>query len=131
MVLRDWRVSAHGGGLLSTSLSDRLLHFLCVVHSDVLISIEPALYPILGFLWTAVSVSLAVFCGCVPCPFPSRGGGVVCAFESFLSSGDIVSISGVFLPVRYQGFRAMKAGLIADTYLQAQHIFRHKKSYDE
>lgn len=45
--------------------------------------------------------------------------------------GDIVSISGVFLPVRYQGFRAMKAGLIADTFLQAQHIFRHKKGYDE
>ncbi|CAM9990139.1 unnamed protein product, partial [Ectocarpus sp. 4 AP-2014] len=47
------------------------------------------------------------------------------------SPGDIVSIAGVFLPVRYSGFRAMKAGLIADTFLQAQHIFRHKKSYDE
>lgn len=48
-----------------------------------------------------------------------------------LTLGDIVSIAGVFLPVRYSGFRAMKAGLIADTFLQAQHIFRHKKSYDE
>ncbi|CAN0448535.1 unnamed protein product, partial [Laminaria digitata] len=45
--------------------------------------------------------------------------------------GDIVSIAGVFLPVRYSGFRAMKAGLIADTFLQAQHVFRHKKGYDE
>ncbi|CAN0344498.1 unnamed protein product [Pylaiella littoralis] len=47
------------------------------------------------------------------------------------SPGDIVSIGGIFLPVRYSGFRAMKAGLIADTYLHAQHIFRHKKSYEE
>ncbi|CAM9841099.1 unnamed protein product, partial [Sphacelaria rigidula] len=47
------------------------------------------------------------------------------------SPGDIVTMSGIFLPVRYQGFRAMKAGLIADTFLQAQHIFRHKKGYDE
>lgn len=47
------------------------------------------------------------------------------------SPGDIVSIAGVFLPVRYSGFRAMKAGLIADTFLQAQHVFRHKKGYDE
>lgn len=40
-------------------------------------------------------------------------------------------MSGVFLPVRYSGFRALKAGLIADTYLLAQHVLRHKKGYDE
>jgi DNA replication licensing factor MCM7 len=47
------------------------------------------------------------------------------------SPGDVVTISGVFMPKRYTGFRAIKAGLIADTYLKANHIFRHKKSYDQ
>lgn len=49
------------------------------------------------------------------------------------SPGDIVTIDGVFLPQRIaeSGFKAMKAGLITTTYLEAQNIIVHKKSYDE
>ena len=45
------------------------------------------------------------------------------------SAGDVVTVSGIFLPVPYAGFKAMKAGLITDTYLEAQHVEKHKKSY--
>ena len=47
--------------------------------------------------------------------------------------GDIVTIDGVFLPQRVaeSGYRAMKAGLVATTFLEAQNIVIHKKSYDE
>ena len=47
------------------------------------------------------------------------------------SPGDTVTISGVFLPIKFEGFKAMKAGLTADTYLDAQAMEVHKKSYDE
>lgn len=47
------------------------------------------------------------------------------------SPGDVVTIDGIFLPQRYDGFKAMKAGLITDTYLFANRIEVHKKSYDE
>lgn len=30
-----------------------------------------------------------------------------------------------------QGFKAIRAGLIADTYLEAMNVYKHKKSYDE
>ena len=45
------------------------------------------------------------------------------------AAGDIVTVSGIFLPIPYTGFKAMKAGLITDTYLEAQHVEKHKKSY--
>ncbi|GKY97673.1 hypothetical protein MPSEU_000725600 [Mayamaea pseudoterrestris] len=47
--------------------------------------------------------------------------------------GDVVTIDGVFLPQRLaeSGYRAMQAGLITTTYLEAQHVHVHKKSYDE
>lgn len=46
--------------------------------------------------------------------------------------GDIITMDAVFLPQRLaeSGFKAMKAGLIATTYLEAQNIFVHKKSFD-
>mmetsp|Transcript_13138 Transcript_13138/g.28396 ORF Transcript_13138/g.28396 Transcript_13138/m.28396 type:complete len:914 (-) Transcript_13138:94-2835(-) len=49
------------------------------------------------------------------------------------SPGDVVTIDGVFLPQRVaeSGYRAMKAGLVATTFLEAQNILVHKKSYDE
>jgi len=49
------------------------------------------------------------------------------------SPGDVVTVDGVFLPQRIaeSGYRAMKAGLISTTYLEAQNIVVHKKSYDE
>ncbi|EGD95397.1 DNA replication licensing factor Cdc47 [Trichophyton tonsurans CBS 112818] len=47
-----------------------------------------------------------------------------------LSPGDNVDIAGIFLPTPYTGFRAIKAGLLTNTYLEAQHITQHKKAYD-
>jgi DNA replication licensing factor MCM7 len=45
--------------------------------------------------------------------------------------GDMITITGMFLPTPYTGFRAIKAGLTCDTYLQATSIKQHKKSYSE
>ncbi|ROW02045.1 hypothetical protein VPNG_07661 [Cytospora leucostoma] len=48
-----------------------------------------------------------------------------------ISPGDVVDISGIFLPTPYTGFRAMRAGLLTDTYLEAHHILQHKKAYED
>lgn len=48
-----------------------------------------------------------------------------------ISPGDVVDISGIFLPTPYTGFQAMRAGLLTDTYLEAHHIVQHKKAYEE
>ena len=45
--------------------------------------------------------------------------------------GDMATLSGIFLPCRYSGFRALRAGLIADTYIEAMDVVKHKLSYDE
>jgi DNA replication licensing factor MCM7 len=42
-----------------------------------------------------------------------------------------VTVSGIFLPLRFEGFRAMKAGLISDTYLEISSLTSHKKSYTD
>ena len=47
------------------------------------------------------------------------------------SAGDAVSITGVFLPVPFTGYKAMRAGLIADTYLEAMDIAKEKRGYDD
>ncbi|PYH87445.1 MCM-domain-containing protein [Aspergillus ellipticus CBS 707.79] len=48
-----------------------------------------------------------------------------------LNPGDVVDVAGIFLPTPYTGFRAIRAGLLTDTYMEAQHITQHKKSYNE
>lgn len=48
-----------------------------------------------------------------------------------LTPGDFIDLTGVFLPRPYTGFRALKAGLLTDTYLEAQHIYEHKQKYDQ
>ncbi|KAI1759048.1 DNA replication licensing factor mcm7 [Hypoxylon sp. FL1150] len=48
-----------------------------------------------------------------------------------INPGDVVDISGIFLPTPYTGFKAMRAGLLTDTYLEAHHIVQHKKAYEE
>ncbi|KAL4871934.1 hypothetical protein BDV12DRAFT_13692 [Aspergillus spectabilis] len=48
-----------------------------------------------------------------------------------LNPGDLVDIAGIFLPTPYTGFRQIRAGLLTDTYLEAQHITHHKKSYND
>ncbi len=48
-----------------------------------------------------------------------------------INPGDVVDISGIFMPTPYTGFKAIRAGLLTDTYLEAQHILQHKKAYDD
>ncbi|KAI9739497.1 MAG: Mcm2-7 hexameric complex component [Cirrosporium novae-zelandiae] len=48
-----------------------------------------------------------------------------------INPGDVVDVAGIFLPTPYTGFRALKAGLLTDTYLEAQHVTQHKKAYDD
>lgn len=45
--------------------------------------------------------------------------------------GDAVSIAGVFLPEPYVGFRAMRAGLLTSTYLDAMGVTQLKQSYQQ
>ena len=47
-----------------------------------------------------------------------------------VNPGDVVDIAGIFLPTPYTGFKAIKAGLLTDTYLEAQYVHQHKKKYD-
>ncbi|KAJ3050753.1 Mcm2-7 hexameric complex component [Rhizophlyctis rosea] len=48
-----------------------------------------------------------------------------------VSPGDSVFISGIFLPIPYTGFKALRAGLITDTYLEAHHVVQLKKQYSQ
>jgi DNA replication licensing factor MCM7 len=48
-----------------------------------------------------------------------------------MNPGDIVHLSGIFLPMPYTGFQAIRAGLLTDTYLEAHHIHQLKKQYTE
>lgn len=48
-----------------------------------------------------------------------------------VNPGDVIEIDGIFLPTPYTGFRAIRAGLLTDTYLEAQHIIQHKKAYQD
>lgn len=47
-----------------------------------------------------------------------------------INPGDLIDVAGIFLPIPYTGFKAIRAGLLTDTYLEAQHITHHKKAYD-
>lgn len=47
-----------------------------------------------------------------------------------INPGDVVDIAGIFLPTPYTGFQAIKAGLLTDTYLEAQYVHQHKKAYE-
>ncbi len=64
-----------------------------------------------------------------------RSMSVYCRGEltRLASPGDVVTIDGIFLPQRIaeSGYRAMKAGLVSLTYLEAQNLMVHKRSYDE
>ena len=48
-----------------------------------------------------------------------------------INPGDVVDVAGVFLPTPYTGFKAIRAGLLTDTYVEAQHITQHKKAYQD
>ena len=47
------------------------------------------------------------------------------------SPGDIINITGVYMPAPFSGFQAMRAGLIHDTYLEAFRISRDKQNFKE
>ncbi|KAK9467821.1 MCM2/3/5 family-domain-containing protein [Lipomyces arxii] len=47
-----------------------------------------------------------------------------------VSPGDAVDIAGIFIPTPYSGFKALRAGLLTDTYLQGQYVYQYKKQYD-
>jgi DNA replication licensing factor MCM7 len=48
-----------------------------------------------------------------------------------VNPGDVVDLAGIFLPTPYTGFKAIRAGLLTDTYLEVQHVTQHKKAYDD
>lgn len=45
--------------------------------------------------------------------------------------GDSVTVAGIFLPQPYTGFRAMRAGLLTTTYLEAMSVTQDKRSYKD
>lgn len=47
-----------------------------------------------------------------------------------MNPGDTVDVSGIFMPLPYTGFRALKAGLLTETYLEGQYVRQHKKQYE-
>ncbi|KAG6851306.1 hypothetical protein H0H93_011742 [Arthromyces matolae] len=48
-----------------------------------------------------------------------------------MNPGDVVHLGGIFLPIPYTGFQAIRAGLLTDTYLETHFIHQLKKQYDE
>ena len=46
-----------------------------------------------------------------------------------MKPGDAVTLTGVFLPEPFTGYRAIKAGLITTTFLEAMNITHDKQSY--
>ena len=71
----------------------------------------------------------------VPMGHVPRSLTVYCRGEltRMANPGDIITVDGVFLPQRVAegGYRAMRAGLMATLFLEAQHLQVHKKSFDE
>ncbi|QPG75340.1 hypothetical protein FOA43_002693 [Brettanomyces nanus] len=47
-----------------------------------------------------------------------------------MDPGDIVDVAGIFLPLPYTAYKAWKAGLLTETYLEAQSVKQHKRKYE-
>lgn len=45
--------------------------------------------------------------------------------------GDVVVVSGIFLPKAFTGFKAINAGLVANTYVEAMSVTRSKFRYSD
>jgi len=45
--------------------------------------------------------------------------------------GDMVNVAGIFLPIPYTGYKAVRAGLITDTYIEAHGVEQLKKQYSQ
>ncbi|KAJ1508741.1 Mcm2-7 hexameric complex component, partial [Coelomomyces lativittatus] len=52
------------------------------------------------------------------------------AMTRTMNTGDMVILTGIFLPTPYTGYKAIKAGLLADTYLEGLHVTLLKQSYE-
>lgn len=48
-----------------------------------------------------------------------------------VTPGELVDVAGVFLPRPYTGLKALRAGLLTDTFLEAQYFESHKKQYNK
>jgi DNA replication licensing factor MCM7 len=48
-----------------------------------------------------------------------------------MNPGDVVHLGGIFLPIPYTGFQAIRAGLLTDTYLEVHHVHQLKKQYSD
>ncbi|EAL19989.1 hypothetical protein CNBF3160 [Cryptococcus deneoformans B-3501A] len=51
------------------------------------------------------------------------------ALTRSVNPGDVVHIGGIFIPTPYTGMRALRAGLLQDTFLEAMHVHQLKKQY--
>lgn len=51
------------------------------------------------------------------------------ALTRSVKPGDAVTLTGIFLPEPFTGFRAARAGLLTNTYLLAQSVSLDKRSY--
>jgi DNA replication licensing factor MCM7 len=51
------------------------------------------------------------------------------ALTRTMSPGDIVHLGGIFLPIPYTGYQAVRAGLLTDTYLETHYVHQEKKQY--
>ena len=49
----------------------------------------------------------------------------------FFSSGDHVSIDGVYLPIQKSGFAGMAQGLLSETFMEAHRVVTINKTEDE
>ena len=45
--------------------------------------------------------------------------------------GDHVNVTGIYLPLKKEGFHAMQSGLIAETFVEAHDVVKLNKSEDE
>ncbi|GMM39789.1 mini-chromosome maintenance complex protein 7 [Hanseniaspora uvarum] len=48
-----------------------------------------------------------------------------------LIPGDMCDITGIYMPLPYTGYKALKSGLLTETYLLAQSIVQQKRTQDE
>lgn len=46
-----------------------------------------------------------------------------------MNPGDVVQLGGIFLPIPYTGYQAIRAGLLTDTFLEAHYVNQLKKQY--
>jgi DNA replication licensing factor MCM7 len=47
------------------------------------------------------------------------------------SPGDIVTVTGVYMPAPFHGFQARRAALVHDTYLEAFKVTKDKQNFKE